>query len=230
MPVTHKFVSAKADGGDATLVRPSNWNDDHDGPIILEGTIVQQVPSTNSATSPKTITLSAAPTVGNTIYCVTIGSTNAAITPTQTNVAWAIDLDSTNGTTARATLWKGTISASAGTAITLTRASGSAFFAAWAIELSGISGTLAASATATATTAGYDTDAIMPAAAHFLITAGVAASGGTGNWRSGMFLNAFSSNYFFIGYRPGHMDNFPIGGHASGTTALVTASFIAAIT
>lgn len=29
MPVTHTFVSAKSDGGDATLVRPSNWNADH---------------------------------------------------------------------------------------------------------------------------------------------------------------------------------------------------------
>lgn len=27
--ITHTFVSAKADGGDATLVRPSNWNDTH---------------------------------------------------------------------------------------------------------------------------------------------------------------------------------------------------------
>lgn len=26
----HKFVDAIADGGDATVVRPSNWNDDHD--------------------------------------------------------------------------------------------------------------------------------------------------------------------------------------------------------
>src|SRR6185369_16249223 len=29
MAVTHTFVSAIADGGDATLVRPSNWNADH---------------------------------------------------------------------------------------------------------------------------------------------------------------------------------------------------------
>ena len=28
--VTHTFVSAKADGADATLVRPSNWNAAHD--------------------------------------------------------------------------------------------------------------------------------------------------------------------------------------------------------
>ena len=26
----HKFASAKSDGGDATLVKPSNWNDEHD--------------------------------------------------------------------------------------------------------------------------------------------------------------------------------------------------------
>lgn len=29
MPVKHAFTSPKADGGDATLVRPSNWNADH---------------------------------------------------------------------------------------------------------------------------------------------------------------------------------------------------------
>jgi hypothetical protein len=29
MSVKHKFVSLKADGGDATIVRPSNWNDEH---------------------------------------------------------------------------------------------------------------------------------------------------------------------------------------------------------
>jgi len=37
--VTHKFVSGIADGGDATLVRPSNWNDDH-SISDLSGTVV----------------------------------------------------------------------------------------------------------------------------------------------------------------------------------------------
>jgi len=32
MAIKHAFTSAKADGGDATLVRPSNWNDNH--PIV----------------------------------------------------------------------------------------------------------------------------------------------------------------------------------------------------
>lgn len=29
MPVKHAFTSAKADGGDATLIRPSDWNAGH---------------------------------------------------------------------------------------------------------------------------------------------------------------------------------------------------------
>lgn len=32
MPVKHAFVSAKSDGADSTLVRPSNWNANHNGP------------------------------------------------------------------------------------------------------------------------------------------------------------------------------------------------------
>lgn len=36
--VKHKFVNAHPDGPDATLVRPSNWNDDHD--ILLSTTAV----------------------------------------------------------------------------------------------------------------------------------------------------------------------------------------------
>lgn len=30
LSVKHKFVSAKVDGGDTSLVRPTNWNDEHD--------------------------------------------------------------------------------------------------------------------------------------------------------------------------------------------------------
>lgn len=31
MPITHEFVSAVSDGGDTSLVRPSDWNDPHVG-------------------------------------------------------------------------------------------------------------------------------------------------------------------------------------------------------
>src|SRR5262245_58321635 len=49
--VLHKFSSAIADGGDATLVRPSNWNDDHTWPhaynqghlTLLDGQVEFQV-------------------------------------------------------------------------------------------------------------------------------------------------------------------------------------------
>lgn len=37
MPIIHRFSSAKADGGDATLVRASNWNANHN--FQLEGTV-----------------------------------------------------------------------------------------------------------------------------------------------------------------------------------------------
>jgi hypothetical protein len=33
MPVKHAFTSAKADGGDATLVKPSDWNAGHVTPF-----------------------------------------------------------------------------------------------------------------------------------------------------------------------------------------------------
>ena len=46
--VKHKFVSAIPDGTDATIVRPSNWNDDHD----LTGTI----PVANGGTGASTAT------------------------------------------------------------------------------------------------------------------------------------------------------------------------------
>jgi mucin-19 len=46
--VKHKFVSAIPDGDDATIVRPSNWNDDHE----LTGTI----PVANGGTGASTLT------------------------------------------------------------------------------------------------------------------------------------------------------------------------------
>lgn len=36
MPITHPFVSAKSNGGDSTLVRPSNWNEAHTLPTHNE--------------------------------------------------------------------------------------------------------------------------------------------------------------------------------------------------
>jgi hypothetical protein len=50
--VKHKFVSAIPDGADATVVRPSNWNDDHDFtgtlPVVNGGTGVSSSSGANS--------------------------------------------------------------------------------------------------------------------------------------------------------------------------------------
>jgi hypothetical protein len=40
MPITHAFVSAKPDGSDPTLIKPSNWNAEH----IVEGIVGEQGP------------------------------------------------------------------------------------------------------------------------------------------------------------------------------------------
>jgi microcystin-dependent protein len=36
----HKFVSAKADGPDSTLVKPSNWNDEHNVTTAADGVVL----------------------------------------------------------------------------------------------------------------------------------------------------------------------------------------------
>jgi len=60
MPVTHPFVSAIGDGGDATLVRPSNWNADHAFPdknVYLEGPGSVTLATTGILTQPLRLTL-----------------------------------------------------------------------------------------------------------------------------------------------------------------------------
>jgi hypothetical protein len=47
MAVTHSFVSAKTDGGDTTVVRPSDWNADHD--VELTKTITAIIDGGGSA-------------------------------------------------------------------------------------------------------------------------------------------------------------------------------------
>jgi hypothetical protein len=53
MPITHAKVSGKSDGGDATLVRPSDWNADHVGAFIGQPIIVRPmgIGNTNSSTN-----------------------------------------------------------------------------------------------------------------------------------------------------------------------------------
>jgi hypothetical protein len=60
MPVTHPFVSAIGDGGDATLVRPSNWNADHAFPdknVYLEAPGSVTLATTGNMSQPLRLTL-----------------------------------------------------------------------------------------------------------------------------------------------------------------------------
>ena len=60
MPVTHPFVSAISDGGDATLVRPSNWNADHAFPdknVFLENPGSVTIATTGMLQQPLRLTL-----------------------------------------------------------------------------------------------------------------------------------------------------------------------------
>jgi hypothetical protein len=43
LTLTHPFVSLKADGPDATVVRPSNWNDNHDAFFTAAGGVTRQL-------------------------------------------------------------------------------------------------------------------------------------------------------------------------------------------
>lgn len=91
MAVTHLKVSAKADGGDATLVLPSDWNADHTtgtidvenvdttisrsaaGVIAVEGVVIPSISSTNTLTNKRltnrapVITQSATPAINTDI-------------------------------------------------------------------------------------------------------------------------------------------------------------------
>ena len=48
MAITHTFVSAIANGGDATLVQPSNWNATHSGLTVVRKTADETVNNSNA--------------------------------------------------------------------------------------------------------------------------------------------------------------------------------------
>jgi len=72
--VKHKFVSAIPDGADATVVRPSNWNDDHD----LTGTISIANGGTGQATANDAFNALAPSQTGNTGKYLTTNGTDSS--------------------------------------------------------------------------------------------------------------------------------------------------------
>jgi len=68
MPVTHPFVSAIGDGGDATLVRPSNWNADHAFPdknVFVENPGSVTLATAGRFTQPLRLTLTSTDRLSN---------------------------------------------------------------------------------------------------------------------------------------------------------------------
>ena len=72
--VKHKFVSAIPDGADATVVRPSNWNDDHD----LTGTIPVANGGTGASTADGAVTNLLPSQTGNNGKVLTTDGTNTS--------------------------------------------------------------------------------------------------------------------------------------------------------
>lgn len=103
MRARHKFVSAKPDGGDTTIVRPSNWNDDH---ALVEDVVVI---STNTAatagktyvfTASLTLTLPTSPSAGDFVkWSDRSGTTTCVVDRNSSNImglAENITLDAAN--------------------------------------------------------------------------------------------------------------------------------------
>ena len=235
MPITHAFTSAKSDPADSTLVKPSDWNADHDTTglnlLIDGGVLVQQANTGANNTSPRNAVLAGAPTEGNVIYLLSGISSNADITPTQTNVTWSRLLEVTNGTSAEVALWKGVVGASASATISCTRASGSAYWAAWAAEFSGTDGTLVTSGSNTWSGQSiHTTPSVNPGSGCVLFYAMVSNSGSSGSTSISNFTLGFGSNFIALGYRLASADNDPIAGIGWNTVTTASAALTAAIT
>lgn len=82
MAIKHAFISAKDEGSDATLVRPSNWNAAHVGDIPWALITSDPSPAVagngylcDTTAAAFTVTLPAAPSVGDLIAFSDAGST-----------------------------------------------------------------------------------------------------------------------------------------------------------
>jgi hypothetical protein len=165
--IKHAFTSGKSDGGDATLVRPSNWNADH---VFPTPTIVQTKFAGNAVSS---ITLDSTPIVGHSIILALDGfNTGQATSVSSTNTTWTQMKIFNNAGGQKAAIWIGICSASPGAAITITHPN--SFMSARATEIvETLTPTLGANTSSEASTTAMLTG----------VTVGnlVIASGGTDN-------------------------------------------------
>ena len=107
LSLTHKFVSAIPDGADATVVRPSNWNDTH--------TVAGTLPIANGGTNTASVPANGQLLIGNgTDY--TVATLTAGTGMTITNTAGGITLSAPENGTVTGVTASSPIASSGGTA------------------------------------------------------------------------------------------------------------------
>ncbi len=173
-------------------------------------TLVQAPASNTAAATSMTITFSPAPTNGNIIYGQYFAGTNNAETFAQTNVTWTQLTTAVNGTTMRTSLWKGVVSGSAGTTLTVSK-SGTAAMGAYAQEWSGTSGTLVSQTSLTGTTVRLPLQRTPAANCLMFINGGFPTGAGIGVSSIGPWDGALSvSNFGFCAYCNGPVVGLPV--------------------
>lgn len=91
---SHKFVSGKADGADTTLVRPSNWNADHNFSGGSDGQILQRDSTQTDGASWIALPVSA---ISGTAAAIQVNSTtvlqlNAGVIPQRVGGTWQMTM------------------------------------------------------------------------------------------------------------------------------------------
>ncbi|PIY17484.1 hypothetical protein CO112_00865 [Candidatus Dojkabacteria bacterium CG_4_9_14_3_um_filter_150_Dojkabacteria_WS6_41_13] len=140
------------------------------------GTLVQQAVNGQSTTA-LGVTLGSTPTVGNTLIAF-IGNTSArTVTLSQTNVTWTKVTNFINGSAAL-DVWIGTISASAGTTVTIT-GSGASWLGANVTEWTGLTGTVVQSHITSGTGSVQSTKQFLPTSGNLVVGLSVMTTGAT---------------------------------------------------
>jgi hypothetical protein len=179
MSIRHAFTSAKDDGGDATLVKPSDWNAGHTG--YLTPTIVQ---IKHGGTTISSLTLDTAPVSGHTIILALDAFSSAQATAiSSTNTTWAQMATFNDAGSAKLAIWAGHVSGTGGTVITITHSN--SFMSACAIEIEdALTPTAGTSATGNTPTTAASTNFVKLAATtagHLIAITGPVDNTGTLN-------------------------------------------------
>ncbi len=158
-------------------------------------TLVHQTPGTHTASTATPVTTVPAPTAGNLEYLMWTGtSTSITISSVaQTNVVWSKVLS--DNTNRDVELWKGVVSASAGTSVTITTSAATAAGAGDGvyIEVSGTSGYTTVTSSVLNGTSGTISPTITPASGAAALILAVSRAGGTPASPNGTPINGFTA-------------------------------------